>query len=419
MKKKKGITESRPGVIEVKFGAAVAHIYERGNGYWKVSWSEAGKTRSTTKAKREKAVEFAEKKVRELSAGQGGRIMTTADHVLLERLKKVSGDRSPFALLDQWEAAERKFGGWQFFERAVAHYESSGLATVERVTVKFAFDRLIDSYGKRDQETVETLEKEIGLFNKTYGQMIVCDVSEAFLGTWVNRRMTDGKAVAPRTHNNRLDCWRTLLNKCRAWNYWPKGEKHPGETLERERVAQGIPEILTVAQATALLQAVREDEPKLLNYFVTACWLGPRPKEILRMSPSMWDFDRGYVELAAKVANKVMRQRFVPIPDNVRTILGGKIIDPRPKTFSRGRMHEVICGTMAGEYLSKLARRRGIIEVWPADVLRHSYISYRLAQGHSRSQVAEWCGNSESEIRKSYRRPLRKEEGEAWFQIGL
>jgi hypothetical protein len=69
--------------------------------------------------------------------------------------------------------------------------------------------------------------------------------------------------------------------------------------------------------------------------------------------------------------------------------------------------------------LSILLREKGLINSWPQDVMRHSYISYRLAQGHGRGQVAEWAGNSESEIRKSYRRPLRKEDGDAWFGVGL
>jgi hypothetical protein len=70
-------------------------------------------------------------------------------------------------------------------------------------------------------------------------------------------------------------------------------------------------------------------------------------------------------------------------------------------------------------FLSKLLREKGLIKEWPQDVMRHSYISYRLAQGYGRGQVAEWAGNSEGEIRRSYRRPLRKEDGDRWFEVGL
>jgi hypothetical protein len=70
-------------------------------------------------------------------------------------------------------------------------------------------------------------------------------------------------------------------------------------------------------------------------------------------------------------------------------------------------------------FLSELLRERGVIKTWPQDVMRHSYISYRLAQGHGRGQVAEWAGNSEAVIRQRYRRPLRAEDGAAWFRVGL
>ncbi len=413
---KKGKDDS----FTVTYGGARVLGRRRGDGRWKVAWREAGKARSTTLATREKAVEKAELKVRELSSGQGGRMMTIDDHGLVVRLRKVCGERSPFVVLDRLERVVEVLGGWEVMERALAHYEASGLAAVERVRLSVAYERFVSSYGKRDPKTLETFDKEMGLFCKTYGEMLVCDLAEDFLGGWVNRLKEDGTVVAPRTHNNRLDLWKTFLNRCRHWNYWPKKEKHPGETLERERVADKVPDIFTVDQGQALLQAVRKEEPALLNYLVTGCWLGPRPEEIKRIVPGMWDWERGYVNLDARVANKVMQQRFVPIPDNVRAILGGVIVDPRPRNaLSRGRRGPKICGVMAPERLSRLARKKGIVEQWTPDIMRHSYISYRLAQGHGRGQVAEWAGNSEEEIRKVYRRPLRKEDGEAWFRIGL
>lgn len=52
-------------------------------------------------------------------------------------------------------------------------------------------------------------------------------------------------------------------------------------------------------------------------------------------------------------------------------------------------------------------------------MLRHSYISHQIVLGKGLGEVAEWAGNSELEILKKYWRPLKKEEGEAWFNIGL
>ena len=49
--------------------------------------------------------------------------------------------------------------------------------------------------------------------------------------------------------------------------------------------------------------------------------------------------------------------------------------------------------------------------------MRHSCFSYLIAKGERKHQVAEWAGNPEGIIRKRYGRPLRKEDGEAWFAV--
>lgn len=403
----------------VKFGGAVAYVKQRSNGYWGVRWREAGKDCSTTRADKEEAIKYAETKVRALSVGQGGKMLTVEDAQLVQQLKRLCGNRSAFGLLDQIENAVNRFGGLDVIGRAIRHYEDSGLSSVSKIQVHVAKSEILDQYElKRDIETLSTLRKELNAFCREH-EMLVCDLSNAIVEAWVSRKKADGEAVTARTYNNRLDLWRTFLNWCRKKNYWPKGEKHPGELLEREPEPKTIPEIWTVETAKKALQAVQEEKPRLLNQLVIGCWMGMRPEEMRRLSPASWDWERGYVEVSAVVAAKVGQDRFVPIPDNVRQLLGGKMEDPRTKKKTRGRWEPVCVGTEDMMYLSAFLRDKDIIEEWVPDVMRHSYVSYRIGQGHGFGQVAEWCGNSESEIRKVYRRPLRKEDGEAWFQIGM
>lgn len=407
--------------IEIKFGGARALLRQRANGFWIIRWREAGTPRSTTRVRKADAEDFARRKVRELAAGQGGRMMTVDDAHLVQRLRALVGDRSPFGLLEQLETAARRLGGIEAFPRALQHYEASGLASVLRVSMRVALRRFFDGYDKQRPETVRALHKELDAFEAQpgCGDMMVCELTEDWLGDWVNRRKADGEPVEPRTFNNRVASWKTFLNRCRDWNYWPKGERHPAERVKLETEPDRVPSILTVAQAQALLSAVRDQRPRLLNYLVIGCWLGLRPGEIDRLQVDAWDWERGYVNVSPEVATKTMQQRFVPIPDNVRAILGGVMADPRRKVRLGGRQRAMCCGSSHAENLSLFARAQGILEAWDPDVMRHSYISHRLAQGHGRGQVAEWAGNSEAVIRKRYRRPLMREEGEAWFRIGL
>jgi hypothetical protein len=54
---------------------------------------------------------------------------------------------------------------------------------------------------------------------------------------------------------------------------------------------------------------------------------------------------------------------------------------------------------------------------WPHNVLRHSYISYRLAHIQNANQVALEAGNSPTIIFKHYRELVSLESAEQWFAI--
>jgi hypothetical protein len=61
---------------------------------------------------------------------------------------------------------------------------------------------------------------------------------------------------------------------------------------------------------------------------------------------------------------------------------------------------------------------------WKKNPLRHSYISYRLAEVKNIYQVAEECGNSPEEIKRSYReiqlddgRVITAELAKEWFCV--
>lgn len=62
-----------------------------------------------------------------------------------------------------------------------------------------------------------------------------------------------------------------------------------------------------------------------------------------------------------------------------------------------------------------LARKQGIR--WPRNVLRHSFISYRVAQIQDVNRVALEAGNSPAIIFKNYRELVTEEAADEWFGI--
>ena len=55
--------------------------------------------------------------------------------------------------------------------------------------------------------------------------------------------------------------------------------------------------------------------------------------------------------------------------------------------------------------------------LWKHNALRHSFISYRVAQTQDVSRVALEAGNSPGMIFKHYRELVREADGKKWFSI--
>jgi hypothetical protein len=55
--------------------------------------------------------------------------------------------------------------------------------------------------------------------------------------------------------------------------------------------------------------------------------------------------------------------------------------------------------------------------VWKDNGLRHSAISCRTCNGVTLSEIADWAGNSISEIKKHYLALISKSDAEQWWNI--
>jgi hypothetical protein len=115
------------------------------------------------------------------------------------------------------------------------------------------------------------------------------------------------------------------------------------------------------------------------------------------------DLDRKFIEVRAGQA-KTASRRVIPISDNLAAWLTplerkGKIV--RTKELQT--------------HVPALAR---VLKMeWPRNVLRDSFISYRIAIVQSADQVALEAGNSPSIIFKHYRELTTPEVAQKWFSI--
>ncbi len=410
---------NKPNAEIVSFGGAEVKIKPRGNGFFNLTWREARKGRSTTSTTLAGARRLAKQKVRELAGKSGSRLVSVLEAEAVDGLKSVIGARSMSSVVEQLKDLVTRVGGFQHVTRACENYLKAGHGKLDRSTVSEAVTRFLKLHDKSAVLYRDGMKKELQAGALRFGTVSVCDLDAATLEAFIGRLNEDESVPGARYFNNRLATWKTFLNRCRQWGMLLREEPHAGETIKRRKEADCVPEIWGVDQAGKILRVVNANLNEGLNYLVTGCWMGLRPFEMRRVTAKMWDWTQGYLDVGAEVALKTMQQRFVPIPPNVRELLYERLTTDMRWGLKYRRKAKHIVRADDQVFVAALLKEKKLITEWPQDVMRHSYISYRLAQGHGRGQVAEWAGNSESEIRKSYRRPLRKEDGDRWFEVGL
>jgi len=122
--------------------------------------------------------------------------------------------------------------------------------------------------------------------------------------------------------------------------------------------------------------------------------------------------ERGHIEITAANA-KTASRRIVPILPNLAAWLkdaaksSGKIFAP-----TRAYFHEL------QRELSKRTETPALPAVpWKHNALRHSFISYRVADTQNVAQVALEAGNSPAMIFGHYRELVTVDDAKKWFSI--
>lgn len=388
----------------VRVGDTVVRIYRKSPGVFTVKWREAGKARATSiTGTLDEAQQKAREKAKVLDAKAGGAIVTGEELELLRRVRQVAGDRSAFVMLDEVEQAFRDLRGHTLFQ-AVSFYVERGPLLVESVTVRDAVVKFLDGYKKKSPVTLAGLRKELEAFSAIYGEQEVGSLSPAQLEDWIGRPLENGNPPSPRFFNNRLGTWKTFLRRCQKWKFLRAGADHPAAHLEKQEEADKSPSILSLEQMRKLLELVPE---KLRAYVAVGGFAGVRPFEMLRLKWEDFDWRTGHLHVTWE-AGKKTGERFVPLQPNLVKIL-------EPLKSDTGKF----CMTHSREMVSEIARKHHIVTAWEQDILRHSFCSYRLAQTSNIGLVAEEAGNSPNIIKKHYRRPVLKADGEEWFNIGM
>jgi integrase len=263
---------------------------------------------------------------------------------------------------------------------------------IREIVGEFLAAKARDGHSER---YIETLRGYLNRFSSAF-QTRIGSVTAKLIDDWLGVQR-----VGPRTRNNVRRMLVTLFNFARARGYLPKGQATEAEGVAKARDCGGEIGILTPAEMGDLLKNGNQ-EAQL--YFAIGGFAGVRAAEMIRLEWQDINFARAHIHVG-KAKSKTATRRLVPIQPNLMQWLAPYRGKTGPVFFSE---HAAI---------RSIDKAKQIIGHWPANALRHSYATYRLAQAHDAARVALELGNSPGVLFTNYRELSDEHDAKAWFSI--
>jgi len=233
-----------------------------------------------------------------------------------------------------------------------------------------------------------------------------------------------GLAVAPGTRNTiRRDI-------CTLWSFgakrgWCRAEV--ATSTEIAKTSSGAIGILTPEQLARLLS---ECDSHTIPAVALSAFCGLRQTEVEQIDWSAVDIEERVVTVDASIA-KTASRRTVEIPENAVEWLrpyarkeGGVMAGNYRNAFDRGRVRAGFrpsflerADAELQRLIAEAKRAKHKLAEWPANGLRHSAISYKLARSRDIARVATESGNSPAVIRSHYLELVKPSAAVAYFSI--
>jgi integrase len=391
--------------IVVKRGSCAVKIYRdrKPTGtYYRVAYHIGGKRHRLHHNDLEKAIAEAEAKAAQLSRGDIDAVQLTGrDRLVYGRALEAIGEHGlPLdAAALEYSEARKLLEGVSLIDAARFYSRHHGRG-ITRKPVADAVDAMIAAKTAKGVSAVyrADLIYRLGAFREAFH----CDVNaltpddvQAFFA----KRLA---GLSARSHNNFLRTIRTFLRF--AQNHgWLSKEADLLARVEKRSEKPTPVEIFTPAQLTTLLKHASSEFASCL---ALAAFAGLRAEEILRLDWSDIERRPRFIEVAAHKA-KTATRRIVPLSDNL-----ARWLTIAPRNAARLWPHSKDCFFHAMRDVAADAKIK-----WKQNALRHSFISYRLAEIQDVNRVALEAGNSPQMIFRHYRELATPQQANSWFEI--
>lgn len=233
-------------------------------------------------------------------------------------------------------------------------------------------------------------------------QQQVHEITSDLVSRWLS-----GLPLAERSRRNFRDVVGYFCRYCVRRGYLPKGT----DWLEgvQNYTARKLGEIL-IYTPDEMKDLLTKADKKLVPFLAIGAFAGLRHAEIARLDWSEVELDdeggENHIEVKADKAKTGMR-RMVPVSANLRAWL-----------LPHKKKSGPVCPFESTTYQIKLLEESfGDVKVWKKNALRHSCISYRIAECGDVPRVSDESGNSVTVIRSNYLKRVKPSAAAEWFAI--
>jgi len=268
-----------------------------------------------------------------------------------------------------------------------------------KTTVAQLADEVLDAK-RRDgmsEAYLSDLGIRLGRFCRDFGNRPIAGVTVEELDNWL--RSLEGSPKSRANYRANVGVLFSYATKRRML------DANPVLHTAKPKLPDNPPEIFTVDELRALLDAANRNAPDVLPMLAIGAFAGLRDAEIKRLVWSEVDLARGHIEIKAAKA-KSARRRIIPIQPNLADWL-------RPYAAMKG---SVVPEGARGK-LDRVCKAASLSR-WPQNGLRHSFASYRLAACYDAPRVASELGHTSPQMLYStYREVVLPEEAERYWKI--
>jgi integrase len=225
--------------------------------------------------------------------------------------------------------------------------------------------------------------------------------------------------VSSRSKNNARATIGAFFKFCKERGWLPRDH----EGIELVPKFKEKPTDITIYSPWEVTQFLNHSRPEMVPFLAIGAFAGLRSAEIERLDWSEVHLADKFIEIKAAKA-KTASRRIVPITGNLAKWLKDHAKDEgRVVPFDNVNKQIGWLVEDTNLALKEAAERDGKDPEkakkvkWKKNALRHSFISYRVAETQDVAKVALEAGNSPQIIFQHYRELVQPKEAKAWFGI--